>query len=98
MTTWKDLRAKTVHILFFLEDELITRVRMRLSNFKEKILHELTAEEGEKWIPIPVEFETYTDREFIEVIWRICFRHGYVYKCDDILGTYLDKMRIITID
>ena len=95
MTTWKDIRARTVHILFFLEDELITRVRMRLANFKEKILHALTAKEGEKWIPTPVEFETCTDKEFIQEIWRICLRHAYVFKCDDILGTYLDKMRIL---
>ena len=70
MTTWKDLRAslRTVHILFFLEDKPITRVRMRLANFKKKILHELTAEEREKWIPTSVEFETYTDKKFIQEI------------------------------
>ena len=38
MTMWKDLKAKTIHILFFLEDELITSVKMGLANFKDKIL------------------------------------------------------------
>ena len=86
MTAWKDLKAKTVYILFFSEDELITRTKMRIINFREKILHGL---------PVPVEFETYTDKEFIQKMWRACLRHGYVYKCDDILETYLDKIQII---
>ena len=93
MTAWKDLKANTVYILFFLEDELITRTKMRITNFREKILHELTAEEKEKWIPVPVEFETYT--EFIQKMWRTCLRHGYLYKCDNILETHLDKIQII---
>ena len=66
MTTWKNLRAKTVFILFFSEDELITRTKMRIINFKEKILHGLTVEEVEKWIPVPMEFGTYTDKEFVQ--------------------------------
>ena len=76
MTTWKDLKAKTVHILFFLEDELITRAKMRIINLKEKNLYERTTEEKKIWVPTPVEFETYTDKEFIQEIWRICFRYG----------------------
>ena len=102
ISAWEDVKYRTVYILFFSEDELITRTIMRIS-FRERILARLTAQEISDWIPKPVQFQewvhmgTYEDKEFIQKMWRICLQCGYVYRSDGILERFLDKMRILVL-
>ena len=70
---------------------------MGCSNLYCKILSELTHEEFEKW---SLNFNasedvTFSDKEFIEKVWNLCVVHGYISEDYDVMGKFLDKMKII---
>ena len=87
----------TIDILFIQNNKLVLRVSMGCSNLYGKILSELTDEEFEKWLPDfdASEDMTFSDTEFIERVWNACVAHGYISEDYDILGKFLDKMKII---
>ena len=65
---------------------------MGVTDFCCKIIRELTTEELKKWIPSFSSSEkTYTDKEFIEKVWRICIHYGYILENYDV--TELDTMK-----
>ena len=39
--------------------------------------------------------QIYTDENFIERVWYACVRHGYISKDYDIMGKFLDAMKVV---
>ena len=88
----------TIDIVFIAKNKFVLRVNMCFSNFKRKIVDEIPKEEQEKRI---FEYDendiekTFTNQKFIEKVWYACVRHGYITDNYDIMGKFLDTMRII---
>ena len=86
----------TVDMLFMAKNELVLRVNMCFSNFHSKIFKELPNEEQKKWIfDFNSDPQIYTDENFIERVWYACVRHGYISKDYDIMGKFLDAMKVV---
>ncbi len=76
----------TIDIMFMAKNQLVLRVNLCASNFENKILNDLISD---------YYGETFTDKEFIEKVWRACVHHGYISEDYDIMGKFLDMMKII---
>ena len=89
----------TIDLLFIADNKLVARVNMCASNFGNKILDTLTEEELEKFTPIPkgddTEDETFTCKELIEKVWDACVLYGYISQDYDVLGKFLDTLKVI---
>ena len=74
------------------KNEVVLRITKGVTNFYCKIIRELIMEELKKWIPsFSGSEKTYTDKDFIEKVWRICVHYGYILENYDV--TELDTMK-----
>ena len=86
----------TVDILFMTKNKLALRVNMCFSNLHSKIFCELPKEDQKKWIfDFDGDDQIYTDQRFIEKVWYACVRHGYISEDYDIMGKFLDAMKVM---
>ena len=85
----------TVDILFMAKNKLVLRVNMCFSNLHSKIFCELPIEDQKKWIfDFDADDQTFSEQGFIEKVWYACVRHGYILEDYDIMGKFLDAMKV----
>ena len=78
------------------KNELVLRVNMCFSNLRSKIFKELPNEKQKKWIfDFNSDPQIYTDKYFIERVWYACVRHSCISKDYDIMGKFLDAMKVV---
>ena len=83
----------TIDILFMAKNKLVLRVNMCCSNLESKILGELPIED--QWVPdFNADDRTFTDKDLIEKVWNGCIRHGCISQDYEIIGKFLDEMKI----
>ena len=81
----------TIDVVFITKNEVVLRITMDVTSFYGKIIREMTTE-LKKWIPsFSGREKTYTDKKFIEKVWRICVHHGYILENYDV--TELNTMK-----
>ena len=81
----------TIDVVFMTKNEVVLCITMGVASFYCKSIRELTTEELKKWIPsVSGNEKTYTDKEFIEKVWRICVHYGYILENYDV--TELDSL------
>ena len=89
----------TIDLVFLANNKVVARVNMCASNFGNKILDTFTEEELETIAPVSqsdeTADETYTCTEFIERVWDACVRYGYISNDYDVLGKFLDRLKIV---
>ena len=82
----------TIDVVFMTKNKVVLRITMGVTDFYCKNICELTTEELKKWIPsFSGSEKTYTDKVFIEKVWRICVHYGYILGNYDV--TELDTMK-----
>ena len=86
----------TVDILFMAKNKLALRVNMCFSNLHSKIFCELLKEDQKKWIfDFDGDDQIYTDQGCMEKVWYARVRHGYNSEDYDIMGKFLDAMKVV---
>ena len=86
--------SMTIDILFMAKNQLVLRVNMCASSFCNKILNELKDEEIEEGVLNDDDEEIFTNKEFIRKIWYACVKHGYISEDYDIMGQFLDMLKV----
>ena len=82
----------TIDVVFITKNEVLLRITMDVTSFYCKIIREMTTEELKKWISsFSGSEKTYTDKKFIEKVWRICVHYGYILENYDV--TELNTMK-----
>ena len=77
------------------KNKLVVRVNMRFSNLHNKIFCELLIEDQKKWIfHFDADDQTFSEQGFIEKVWYAYVRHGYISEDCDIMGGFLDAMKV----
>ena len=91
----------TIDLVFIADNKVVARVNMTASSFGNKILDTFTDEELETIAPDPkrdddeTADETYTCTKFIERVWDACVRYGYISNDYDVMGKFLDTLKIV---
>ena len=75
----------------------VVRINMTCSGLYVKIFDKLTNEEFSQnlWDFVASEDKTVTDKSFIKKVWDACIMYGYISNDYDILGNFVDMVRII---
>ena len=69
---------------------------MRFSNLHSKIFCELPIKDQKKWIfDFDADDQTFSEQGFIEKVWYACVRYGYNSENYDIMGKFLDAMKVM---
>ncbi len=76
------------------ENQLVLRINMSFSNFENKILDGLSDTEKENWVPIFDDDKMFTNIEFIGKVWYACVSYGYISEDYNIMGKFLDQMKV----
>ena len=85
----------TVDILFMAKYKLVLHVNMCFSNVHSKIFCELPIEDQKKWIfDFDADDQTVPEQGFTKKVWYACVCHGYISEHYDIMGKFLDAMKV----
>ena len=87
----------TLDILFMQNNKPVVRINMTCSSLYGKIFDNLTNEEFSQnlWDFDASEDKTVTDKSFIKKVWDACIMYGYISNDYEILGNFVDMLRII---
>ena len=87
----------TLDILFMQNNKPVVCINMTCSSLYSKIFDNLTNEEFSQylWDFDASEDKTVTDKTFIKKVWDASIMYGYISNDYDILGSFVDMVRII---